>query len=68
MSFIFLSNIIPINWYNVVFDRKIKLIYNTNTQQDALLKGFACHPLSHWFLVYKQKPYVLQHLEPKYSR
>jgi hypothetical protein len=27
-----------VNWYIVVFDRKIKLIYSTNTQQDAFHK------------------------------
>jgi hypothetical protein len=27
-----------VDWYIVVFDRKTKLIYSTNTQQDAFLK------------------------------
>jgi hypothetical protein len=27
-----------VDWYIFVFDRKIKLIYSTNTQQDAFLK------------------------------
>jgi hypothetical protein len=34
-----------VDWYIVVFDRKMKLICNTNTQHDAFLKGYyECQP------------------------
>jgi hypothetical protein len=32
-----------VNWYIVVFDRKMKLIYSTNTQQFAFLKDCIQH-------------------------